>query len=509
MSGADRAESAKKRILYDLTSVFSNSDRSIDVELGRNSYIALDGSYISVSQSYGDGLSDEQLFRFQVDTTAHEVAHDNHSDLKSKQKFSKKNDVAPKTAGAIINIIEDRFIDYHRTQENIDQKRALAHKYIHGIESGQNPKLAPVDEQSSREAQLLYGFMQVTFLGFPIVNDTDALDDDVMDFLTWARQRVAEVIHMTPENAKKAASSPLTNSEAMARSQQKREELAQEVFDVMMGHMDNPEKADDAVAQDQPFVSPDEIPDDVDIRPMTDEERAEFDKMKQDMPTMDMPEQGDESGEGEDQQGSGSSGSSGGSGEERGDSNSGSSGNDGEESGDETEDGSSGDNSEGDSETGDESDESSGGSSDGESDCPCCGGTLIKRPRHEVENPDGLLSEYRTDGGVDMVYVCADCGEVVDPETGEHTGSGDESGQQDDESGESGADGDESDEGDENGESGADGDEGDEGDENGESGADDEGDENGESGADDDGDNESGPESNDDGAAQNPFSGGG
>lgn len=63
------------------------------------------------------GISEKQALRLLMDTLSHEVAHHNHSELESKREFVKKFKINPKIAGAVINIVEDCYIDRKRLEK--------------------------------------------------------------------------------------------------------------------------------------------------------------------------------------------------------------------------------------------------------------------------------------------------------------------------------------------------------------------------------------------------------
>ena len=543
---------AVEKYLYDLTGNYHYRNENVDVKLGNRSYAALDGSHIGISQHFGADLSGPQRLRLQGDTTSHEVYHLNESDLESKKTFSEENDVAPKTAGAVINIVEDHYVDHRRTTDFPGQRKSLAYKLQVQIDEADNPKFYHIDNQPNKAKALVNGLLQVSALGFPLFDDEDAIDDDVLDFLTWARAKVKEVRELTPENVsdeditkKFTASGDPTPQykRAMNEAQDAREEVAQEIFDTLMGHLDDPSKADDHVQDTGMFKF--EIPDDVDMRPMTPDEREEFDKKKEDMPTvpmdMDMDMDGDDGdsaseGDDADQQGGGGGGGGGQSGssgddQQDADDQQGGGGGDGDEQSDEgdEQDGGAGgtgddqqdgdEDGDGDGQGGDAGDDEGDGDEDSGADgaggddqpptCSDCGKPLVKKPRREVENQGAMSDESGnlvTDGGTDMVYVCPDCGEVVDPETGEHQGDGaqdgDEGDDADDQQGGGGGDGDQ--QGDESDQQDGDGQGGDgdqQGDDDGDTEGDGDGDESGDSDGDADGESD-GEGGSDDGDGQ-------
>jgi Mg-chelatase subunit ChlD len=270
--------------------------------------------------------------------------------------------------------------------------------------------------------------LQVSALGFPIIENEGDIEDEVLDFLTWVRPRIKDVREMTPENAMKASSKDLSWDVANDQAQAQREKLSQDIFDVLLGHLDDPGDSDDYVENSEPFPIPFEIPDDVDREPMTDEDRAEFDNKKDAMPSpgdgqsavdqdedtdADSESAGQQAGEQTAEEGSPSDADDAGQPEPA-------------DSSGETDDASQ----EGQPPTDDDADVQPDSNDQGEQQaagddpmvCSDCGTELVQRPRNENSEADPL-SDVITDGGIDMMYVCPDCGREVDPETGEHQGA--------------------------------------------------------------------------------------
>lgn len=108
-------------VLAEHTAVYNLENQKIPVKLTEDTpHIAADGSKVAVNPvkayqvKHEMDLPERDALRLLLDTLSHEVAHYNYSDLESKNDFMEEFPTAPKLAGAVINILEDFYIDYRR-----------------------------------------------------------------------------------------------------------------------------------------------------------------------------------------------------------------------------------------------------------------------------------------------------------------------------------------------------------------------------------------------------------
>lgn len=75
-----------------------------------------------------NNLTEKQAVRVMLNTLSHEVGHYNHSELDSKKKFVENYPTHGKVAGAVVNILEDVYIDRNRTEKFKGLRRP--HKWV-------------------------------------------------------------------------------------------------------------------------------------------------------------------------------------------------------------------------------------------------------------------------------------------------------------------------------------------------------------------------------------------
>lgn len=191
-------------MLEDLATVF-NDYSPVDVEFSSGASAAKpDGKTIAINPDHDwldpteiDGVSHLAIT---VDTTSHEVEHLRESDLESKKKFMGDHPEAPDLAGAVINILEDQYIDRTRTERwrGLSITKAFTTRTIMA-DDGRRP---PMGDIPSVSGQLVEGLTQLAFAGY--VKGFDDAPADVQKFLGWVRPKIEEARHESDPDGRAA-----------------------------------------------------------------------------------------------------------------------------------------------------------------------------------------------------------------------------------------------------------------------------------------------------------------
>lgn len=210
-----------RRVLENLTPAYTDGTR-LDVEFGPKSHAKQDGETIVVNADYPAALGvedDAKAMRMLTDTVSHEGAHVRLSDLLSKERFMTENDEYENVAGAIINTLEDQFIDRERTRDAPGLREPLASKVDHFMRS----KPLVSGDMLDQSSQLLAGFEQVAFAGY--ARGIRDAPDDIKEFLARSR--------------------PLIDEYRDEHDTDRRYTLAQRAYDLFLEYADDPESADE------------------------------------------------------------------------------------------------------------------------------------------------------------------------------------------------------------------------------------------------------------------------
>lgn len=119
-------------------------------------------------------LTEKQAIRVMLNTLSHEVGHYNHSELDSKKKFVENYPTHGKVAGAVVNILEDAYIDRNRTEEFKGLRRP--HKWAReNREGGMKPSKR--DSLADKAIKVLAGTSDTSDFNCPIEVDGQFLED--------------------------------------------------------------------------------------------------------------------------------------------------------------------------------------------------------------------------------------------------------------------------------------------------------------------------------------------
>lgn len=181
---------ALQDLLADMTGVFNDGER-LPVEFDKSSYARPDGTVVvapNVRDALGKSLSGPDELRVVIDTLSHEVEHVRESVLTGKREFMAEFPDYPAVAGAVINIVEDQFIDYNRGRRFKGTRRTQA--FVTDAIMSNGHRRPPLTSLDRKEQQLVEGLMQVAFAGY--AKGIGEVDDDVQQYLAYARGRVNE-----------------------------------------------------------------------------------------------------------------------------------------------------------------------------------------------------------------------------------------------------------------------------------------------------------------------------
>lgn len=172
-----RRTDALKRTLEGLSRVYEG-DKSVPVQFGSPSRAvprghdmpegtATEDSVVispNVKEELGRNLDGAQELRCIANTLSHEIEHLRESDLTSKEAFMEQYDDHPQFAGMVINVLEDQYIDYTRTQRYPGLRKAQA--FVVDTLMQNHHRWPRVDNIDSRTEAMFEAFRQLAFAGY-------------------------------------------------------------------------------------------------------------------------------------------------------------------------------------------------------------------------------------------------------------------------------------------------------------------------------------------------------
>lgn len=207
-----RRSDALRHTLEALTIVYNDGDE-VPVQFGSPSRAIPEGNNgpeglchedtVAVSPNVRDelgrDLSGPQELRCIANILSHEIEHLRESDLTSKEDFMDEYDDHPQFAGAVINILEDQYIDFTRTQ----RLRGLRKAQAFVVESlMQNHHRWPrVDNIENRPKAMMETLRQVAFAGY--AKGIQSAGDDLREFIGRVRPLIDRVRREDDQAARK------------------------------------------------------------------------------------------------------------------------------------------------------------------------------------------------------------------------------------------------------------------------------------------------------------------
>lgn len=199
---------ALRDLLSDMTSVFNDGDR-LPVEFDSGNYARPDGTVVvapNVRESLGKNLAGPDELRVIIDSLSHEVEHVRESRLTGKREFMEEFPEYPGVAGAVINIVEDQFIDYSRGRRFKGTRKTQA--FVTDMVMSNGHRRPPLTSLDSKPEQLVEGLCQVAFAGY--AKGIEDVDDDVRRYLAYARGEVERARRESDRDEREAIARDLT-----------------------------------------------------------------------------------------------------------------------------------------------------------------------------------------------------------------------------------------------------------------------------------------------------------
>lgn len=178
-------------MLTDLTSVYSGNEFRIPVLLNTmgNNSIAKNGESIQIDPTtptrIDSSLTGGQELAILANLVSHEVEHAVQSNLGSKHDFVMNNVMYAEVAGAVINILEDAYIDYTRTQRFPGLKRTEA--FSTAVIMSNDKMRPPVNTIPPLDA-MVEGMAQIAACG--TAKGIEDADEAVQQFLGWVTDEI-------------------------------------------------------------------------------------------------------------------------------------------------------------------------------------------------------------------------------------------------------------------------------------------------------------------------------
>lgn len=207
-----RRTDALKRTLEGLSRVYEG-DKSVPVQFGSPSRAvprghdlpegtATEDSVVispNVKDELGRNLDGPQQLRCIANTLSHEIEHLRESDLTSKEAFMEQYDDHPQFAGMVINVLEDQYIDYTRTQRYPGLRKAQA--FVVDTLMQNHHRWPRVDNIDHRPKAMQEAFRQLAFAGY--AKGFEDADDWLREYLGRVRPLIDRVRREHDQEARK------------------------------------------------------------------------------------------------------------------------------------------------------------------------------------------------------------------------------------------------------------------------------------------------------------------
>ena len=279
-----------KRMLENLGKHYAG--REINVEFDDQPRITQDGETIYVWSNPADvldlNISPANEFRLVRNTLDHETAHDRWSDLSGKATFSARYPEHSKLAGALLNRLEDSYIDSRRLAERPGLRGAQAFFCEAQTPGGDGVDLKGVDELPTEQA-LVRAIDYYALVGrVPGIRNAD---DDVRQFAAWVKPHVEEYRRTDDTDGREAIAARIMD-ELVDRLPDSPDlddldDLADAIADAASGEL-----PDDETVENMPDMN---LPDDADLD----------DALPDSLDDLDEPQDADEQADGGDETGEG------------------------------------------------------------------------------------------------------------------------------------------------------------------------------------------------------------
>ena len=143
----------------------------------------------SVQEQFSTALSGPEELRCITNTLSHELEHIRESELTSKAEFMQEYNTHPQFAGAVINILEDQYIDFRRTQRFPGLRGTQA--FVIDKLLGNDDRWPPIDDIEEPSKAMIEGLRQVAFAGY--AKGISKADRWIRDFLSQVRPYLKRV----------------------------------------------------------------------------------------------------------------------------------------------------------------------------------------------------------------------------------------------------------------------------------------------------------------------------
>lgn len=143
----------------------------------------------AVNDRFQQQLSGPEELRCLTNTLSHELEHIRESELTSKADFCEKYERYPQFAGGVINILEDQYIDFTRTQRFPGLRSTQA--FVTNQLLADDQLWPPIDSIENSQKAMLEGFRQVAFAGH--AKGIETADGWLREFLSRVRPQIKRV----------------------------------------------------------------------------------------------------------------------------------------------------------------------------------------------------------------------------------------------------------------------------------------------------------------------------
>lgn len=169
----------------------------------------------NVQERFCQELTGPEELRCVTNTLSHELEHLRETELTSKAEFMNEYDDHPQFAGAVINILEDQYIDFRRTQRFPGLRSTQAFVIDNLLQD--DDQWPPISELNRETRAMIEGLRQVAFAGYA---------KGISEAANWLR----EFLSRTRLHVKQVRQEP---------SQRKRKELAHAVMKIAQEYLSN------------------------------------------------------------------------------------------------------------------------------------------------------------------------------------------------------------------------------------------------------------------------------
>jgi hypothetical protein len=226
---------ALKEVLYEMTSVYNEENKPIEVRFAEVSHADKHGEYIAINpyfwQEVDPPVSGPNILRVLTELESHEVGHYNWSELDGKEAFGEMYPGWGQIPGHVANILEDEFVDAEKMRQFYGLRSKRAYRMKLTVDTDQfYPDVEEVWKEQGKPNAFVIALHQTALCG--AVKGIEKCPDELAEFCALVE--------------------PIIERYRTQHDSHERMKLNHVVMQILIRYLDEPEDFDDDAFEDGP-----------------------------------------------------------------------------------------------------------------------------------------------------------------------------------------------------------------------------------------------------------------